>query len=200
MNWYTVAYRLRFTPWDRYREEAAAEISSRLDAVEQELGATRSGRALDLGCGRGRYTCDLASRGWSAVGVDNVPEAIDAARSAGCEGASFVVGDVTDLPRAVDGPFRLFLDVGCFQGLDERGRLAYGQGVTSRAADDAVLLLLAFGRTTGLGFAGGVSPADVRTAFPDWGVRSVRQASTQGLGWPMSRMRPAWYLLGRDQG
>ena len=61
MNWYTVAYRLGFTPWDRYREEAAAEISSRLDALEQEPSATRSGRALDLGCGRGRYTCDLAS-------------------------------------------------------------------------------------------------------------------------------------------
>jgi len=78
MNGYARAYLLGFTPWERYRTAAAAGISELLDRE----GAERTrplGRAIDLGCGRGHYTRELARRGWVAVGVDNVPRAVSAA-------------------------------------------------------------------------------------------------------------------------
>ena len=95
---------------------AAASTGVLLDREEAER--TRPlGCAIDLGCGRGRYTPELARRGWEAVGIDNIPRAIDAANRRGVSGATFVAGDATDLAPADLGTFDLFFDVGCFQGL-----------------------------------------------------------------------------------
>jgi SAM-dependent methyltransferase len=78
MKGYDLAYRLGFTPWERYGTAAAASIGALLD--REEVDRSRPlGRALDLGCGRGQYTAELARRGWEAVGLDYVPRAIDAA-------------------------------------------------------------------------------------------------------------------------
>ena len=75
---YPLMYRLGFTPWERYATAAAASIAALLD--REESGRSRPlGRALDLGCGRGLYTRELARRGWEAVGIDYVPAAIEAA-------------------------------------------------------------------------------------------------------------------------
>ncbi len=63
------------------------EHGAMLDREEAER--TRPlGRAIDLGCGRGRYTPELARRGREAVGIDNVPRAIDAANRRGGSGAT----------------------------------------------------------------------------------------------------------------
>jgi SAM-dependent methyltransferase len=196
MKGYDVAYRLRFTPWERYPEAAAASIDDLLDREE----ASRSrplGRALDLGCGRGHYTRRLASRGWDAVGVDNVPRAVNAAERAGTTGASFRVGDVTDLGLGDLGAFDLFLDVGCFQGLTSKQRLAEGRVVTALANPGATVLMLAFQATKMRSLVGGVSATDVEEAFPDWTTLAVDPAVTAGLGWPLNRTAPQWYRLGR---
>jgi 2-polyprenyl-3-methyl-5-hydroxy-6-metoxy-1,4-benzoquinol methylase len=108
---YALAYRLGFTPWERYGEEAAASIGALLDR-EETARSHPPGRALDLGCGRGQKTHELARRGWAAVGIDNVPRAIEAANRTGTSGATFVVGDVTDLASADLGTFDFFLDAG----------------------------------------------------------------------------------------
>jgi nucleoside-diphosphate-sugar epimerase len=79
--------------------------------------------------GRGQYTAELARRGWEVVGIDNVPRAIDAANRRGVSGATFVVGDVTDLAPADLGTFDFFFDVGCFQHLYSEQRLATGRWV-----------------------------------------------------------------------
>lgn len=126
MKGYAVAYRMGFTPWERYGQAAAVSVATLLDREEAERSGPL-GRALDLGCGRGQYTRELARRGWHAVGVDGVPRAIDAARRAGGSDASFVVGDVTELSPDVLGRFDLFLDIGCFQGLSSGQRLAQGR-------------------------------------------------------------------------
>jgi hypothetical protein len=42
---------------------------------------------------------------------------------------------------------------------------------------------------------GGVSQADVETAFPDWEMLSTDAAETTGLGWPMNKTSPQWYRL-----
>jgi trans-aconitate methyltransferase len=84
---------------ERYGRVAAASIGALLDKEEAER-ARPLGRALDLGCGRGQQTQELARRGWEAVGIDNIPRAIYAANRRANSGATFVVGDVTDLAPA----------------------------------------------------------------------------------------------------
>jgi SAM-dependent methyltransferase len=191
---YRLAYRIGVTPWEHYRDDAGESIGAVLDREVQERSASL-GRALDLGCGRGRYTVDLARRGWQAVGVDAVPEAIDGARRGETAGARFVLGDVTRIRPAELGTFDFFLDIGCFQGLDPQQRLAEGRCVTATADPDATLLMLSFGPTRLRRVIGGVSRTDVEHAFPEWELLSVEPADTAGLGWPMNRTAPQWYRL-----
>jgi SAM-dependent methyltransferase len=198
MTGYAVAYRLGITPWERYREAAAVSIAALLDREEAERSRPL-GRALDLGCGRGQYTCELAGRGWQALGVDSVPRAVEAARGAAVPGATFVVGDVTDLAPDVLGRFGFFLDIGCFQGLGREQRLAEGRSATALADPGATLLMLAFSATRLRQLVGGVSQADVEAAFPQWELLAVEPAQTSGLGWPLTRTAPQWYRLRRSR-
>lgn len=193
---YALAYRLGLTPWERYGQAAGASIAALLDREEAER-ARPLGRALDLGCGRGQYTPELARRGWEAVGIDNVPRAIDAAKRKAGSRVTYVVGDVTELAPPALGAFDLFFDVGCFQGLSAAQRLAEARGVTALANPGATLLMLAFGPTPVRSAAGGVSRADVEAAFQGWEMLSVEPADTAGLGWPLTKTAPQWYRLRR---
>jgi SAM-dependent methyltransferase len=194
---YALAYRFGLTPWERYGRVAAASIGALLDREEAERSRPL-GRALDLGCGRGLYTPELARRGWEAVGIDNIPRAIDAANRRGVSGATFVVGDVTDLEPADLGMFDFFFDVGCFQGLSFEQRLDEGRGVSALSYPDATLLMLAFQPTRMRSVVGGVSRAEVEAAFPGWEMLSVEAADTTGLGWPLNKTAPQWYRLRRQ--
>ena len=198
MTNYARMYRFGITPWERYRTAAAASISALLDR-EQAERSRPLGRALDLGCGRGQYTPELARRGWEAVGIDYVPAAIEAAaaKNRGMDGLSYVVGDVTRLSLARLGTFDFFLDIGCFQGLDAGQRLAQGEGVSVLANPGATVLLLSFGPSRWRSLVGGASREEVQTAFAGWEMLAVEAASTAGLGWPMNKTTPQWYRLSR---
>jgi len=198
MTNYARMYRFGITPWERYATEAAASIAARLDREEAERSRPL-GRALDLGCGRGEYTPELARRGWKAVGIDYVPAAIEAAAAKGrnVAGLSYVVGDVTRLPSARLGMFDFFLDIGCFQGLDSGQRRAQAEGVLALAHPAATLLLLSFGPSRWRPLVGGASRDDVETAFAGWETLAVEPAETAGLGWPMNKTAPQWYRLRR---
>jgi SAM-dependent methyltransferase len=197
MTNYARMYRWGVTPWERYGKAAAASIAALLDREESERSRPL-GRALDLGCGRGQYTPELAYRGWEATGIDYVPAAIDAAKSKGVRDVTYVVGDVTDLVSAGLGTFDFFLDVGCFQGFNAKQRHAVGRGVSALANPGATLLMLAFGPTRIRARAGGVSQDEVAAAFPGWELVAVDPAQTKGLGWPMNRTSPHWYRLRRS--
>ncbi len=198
---YAVLYRLGITPWEHYGKVHAAHLGALLDREEGER-AYPPGRALDLGCGRGQKTRELARRGWEVVGVDYIPRAVDAASRRRVPGATFVVGDVTDLSSDDLGTFDFFLDVGCFQHLESEQRLAAGRGVSSLANPGATLLMLEFQpmavRSTRVrSLVGGVTRTDVEEAFRDWEMLSVEPAETEGLGWPMNKTAPQWYRLRR---
>ncbi len=199
MTNYARMYRFGITPWERYGPAAAASITALLDREETERSRPL-GRALDLGCGRGQYTPELARRGWQAVGIDYVPAAIEAAaaKSPGAAGLSYVVGDVTRLPSACLGTFDFFLDIGCFQGLDARQRLAQGKGVTALANPGATVLLLTFGPSRWQPLVGGASQEEIQTAFAGWEMLTGEPADTAGLGWPMNKTAPRWYRLRRQ--
>ena len=199
MTNYARMYRFGITPWERYATAAASSIAVRLD--REETGRSRPlGRALDLGCGRGLYTLDLARRGWEAVGIDYVPAAIEAAqaKSRDAGGLRYVVGDVTHLRSAGLGTFDFFLDIGCFQGLDARQRLAQGEGASALANPGATLLMLSFGPSRWRWLVGGASQEEIETTFAGWEMLASEPASTAGLGWPMNKTEPRWYRLGRS--
>jgi SAM-dependent methyltransferase len=196
MTNYARLYRFGFTPWERYATAAAASIAARLDREEAERSRPL-GRALDLGCGRGLHTPELARRGWEAMGIDYVPAAIEAAKakSRGAARLSYVVGDVTRLPPAQLGTFDFFLDIGCFQGLDTGQRLSEGSGVSALANPGATLLLLSFGPGRWRWLVEGASQEEVQTAFAGWEMLASKPADTAGLGWPMNQTAPRWYRL-----
>jgi len=194
---YALLYRFGITPWERYGKAAAASIGALLDREEAERSRPL-GRALDLGCGRGQYTPELARRGWEATGIDYVPAAIDAAKSKGVQDVTYVAGDVTDLVSAGLGTFDFFFDVGCFQGFNAEQRHAVGRGVSALANPGATLLMLALGPTRMRAQVGGVSQDEVETAFPGWEMLSVEPAETTGLGWPLNKTAPQWYRLRRE--
>jgi SAM-dependent methyltransferase len=133
------AYRRGRTPWD---------TGVTPPEVVEEASAMEPGRALDLGCGTGTNVLWLAQHGWTAVGVDHSPIAIESARRRAdwTSGAMFVEGDVTRLAELqVDGPFDLILDIGCFHGLPVRRRETYVRQVARVARRGARMMIFAFG-------------------------------------------------------
>ena len=130
------------------------------------------------------------------MGVDFVASAIDAARAADTQGATYAVADVTKLSLTDLGRMD-FLDIGCFQGFDAAQRRAQAEGVTALADEGATVLMLCFGRTRMRSLVGGVSRNDVETAFTGWELFATETADTAGLGWPMSKTHPQWYRLRR---
>lgn len=195
---YQLAYRLGVTPWEKAGRGGAAQLAG-LFAREEADRTPPFGRALDLGCGTGHQTITLAERGWSATGIDAVGRAVEQARSRpGAEAATFVVGDVTRLDEAgVPDGIDFFLDIGCFHGLDDGQRAAYGRGVTALATTDATLLLLAFGPGRRALLPRGADETDVAGAFPAWKVVDVDPADTTGMPKPLQSSAPQWFRLRR---
>lgn len=183
---------------DRPGSPASPSLTQWLDREELERDHPL-GRALDVGCGRGQHVPELVRRGWEVVGIDYAPRAIDAARRQGIDGATFLVGDVTDLPVNDLGSFDFFFDIGCFQHLDAAQRAGAGRGLSTVANPGATLLMMAFSRPTPIGsFVTGTTPGDVQAAFPGWDLLSVDDAPTDGMDWPMRTMRPLWMRLRRQ--
>lgn len=64
-----------------------------VDFIVESLGLTPDMRILDVGCGPGRHSNELARRGFTVVGVDISQAFVDVATQRAEPGASFVRGD-----------------------------------------------------------------------------------------------------------
>jgi SAM-dependent methyltransferase len=162
-TFYRFAYRHGRPRWD------SAGPHPELEAL---VADRRPGRALDLGCGTGSDAVYLAAQGWDVVGVDFVPEAIDAARTRAIDAGSsptFVVGDVTRLREAgVVGPFDLIVDTGCYHGIPAGRRDDYATEVGAVAGPGADFYLAGISDppvTWRLLGARGVDADDLRRRF-----------------------------------
>lgn len=199
-RWYRFLYRVGFTPWEQDAATLAPQFNTLL-ALEEARREPPYGPALDLGCGTGRWSVELARRSWQVVGVDVVPKAVHTARqraqAAGVD-IKFCDGDVTALRDAgVGSGFSFFLDVECFNHLNDSQRGAMGREVNAVASDDATLLLLAWARARRGPLPPGASREDRQTAFPGWQI--VEEQPYDGeLPPPLKNVAPRWYRLARS--
>jgi SAM-dependent methyltransferase len=196
---YGISYRFGRPPWD------TGVTPPELVEVIEGPSTLAPGRALDLGCGTGTNAVYLARHGWKATGVDFVPSAIARARQrahAGGLNARFVAGDVTRLgDLGVVGPFDLVLDIGCFHGIPEALRSAYGDQVARATAPGATLLMFAFAqplrRWPPIGFLGATEVDLVTHLGAAFEMVEVRRGEESRPG----QLRlPAWYRMIRRSG
>ena len=188
-----LAYRLGLTPWERAADHGQDQLHALLDKIETDR-TQPLGRALDIGCGTGKHTHDLADRGWEATGVDFVPLAIQKARARGGK-ASFVCGDVTDLASLGLEKFDFFLDIGCLHVFDRAQRSAVSRQVTDLARPNAQMVLLAFQPNTLPFVPDGVSQQDIEETYAQWDLVATELADVRGMPKPMRRTAPRFYTL-----
>jgi len=109
------------TAWSRIQSGgyAADRTSAECDLIERSLGLPRGARLLDVPCGIGRNSVELAKRGYRLTGVDLRPEYVAQAEAAAAEArveARFAVGDMRELAseQKHDAAFCYFGSFGYF--------------------------------------------------------------------------------------
>jgi len=104
-----------------------------VDAIIRLLKLTPESKVLDLCCGQGRHSLELARRGYNVVGFDLSETLLEESRRlANQEGldVTFVQGDMRDIPfeNEFDGVFNFYTAFGYFENDDDN------QAVLNRAA------------------------------------------------------------------
>jgi len=104
------------------------------------------GKLLDIGCGTGENAIFLAQNGFSVVGIDLVPSAIEKAKrkakGLGLE-IDFSVGDALHL-RFLPDEFDSVIDSGLFHIFDDKRRLAYIDQIAKVLRPDGGYFMLCF--------------------------------------------------------
>ena len=197
---YRILWRLGFTPWERM-QPWAEQVSAMFDREEQGRQPPY-GAALDLGCGTGIWSVDLAEREWDVTGVEIVPKALRSAREraqkAGVE-VRFLEGSVAALRDAgVGSSFRLVLDFGTVHGLAPTEVKAVAREVNAVTTDDATLLMYAFSPGRKGPTPRGLSREEVEAAYTGWSVVDEQPFDVSGMPAIFKKANPHWYRLRRD--
>jgi SAM-dependent methyltransferase len=107
------------------------------------------GDVLDVGCGEAAISLHLAERGYTTVGLDLSPTAIDLARreaeQRGLTNATFEVADITAF-TGHDGRFGTIVDSTLFHSIPVEAREGYQQSIVRAAAPGASYFALVFDR------------------------------------------------------
>lgn len=101
------------------------------------------GDVLDAGCGEAATSLYLAERGFTTVGLDMSPTAIELARAEaakrGLTNASFEVADISAF-TGYDGQFGTIVDSTLFHSMPVEAREGYQQSIARAAAPGRLLL------------------------------------------------------------
>jgi SAM-dependent methyltransferase len=105
------------------------------------------GDVLDAGCGEAAVSLYLAERGFTTVGLDLSPTAIELARAEaakrGLTNASFDVADISDF-GGYDGRFGTIVDSTLFHSMPVELREGYQRSIVRAAAPGASYFVLVF--------------------------------------------------------
>lgn len=109
------------------------------------------GDVLDVGCGEAAVSLYLAEQGYTTVGLDMSPTAIDLARreaeKRGLTDASFEVADISSFssyPAGSEGRFGTIVDSTLFHSIPVEARAGYQQSIVRTAAPGASYFVLVF--------------------------------------------------------
>jgi 2-heptyl-1-hydroxyquinolin-4(1H)-one methyltransferase len=136
------------------------------------------GDILDAGCGEAAAAIELAQRGFTTVGIDISPSAIELARAEAARrrlaNATFEVADISTL-TGYDNRFGTILDCTLFHSMPVELRAAYQQSIARVAASGATYIVLAFDATTvPVGLIFPVSREELRDAVSaHWVVEDI---------------------------
>ena len=105
------------------------------------------GDVLDVGCGEAAVDLYLAERGFTTVGLDLSPTAIELAKAEaakrGLTNASFEVADISAF-GGYDGRFKTIVDSTLFHSIPVEAREGYQQSIVRAAAPGATYFVLVF--------------------------------------------------------
>jgi len=200
---YKFQYLVGMTPWERMPSLPIGRQAVALLDLEESGREPPYGRALDLGCGTGFWSVQLAQRGWEVTGVDIVPKAVriarKRARGAGVEG-QFVEGSVTALAAAgIGSGFRLILDFGVVHGLSPEQVRAAAREVTAAATEDTTLLMYAFSPGRRGPLPRGVSREEIELAYGEWTITNEEVFDLTRAPRFVQKAQPRFYRLCRSR-
>lgn len=140
------------------------------------------GEVLDAGCGEAATALYLAEHGFTTVGLDQSPTAIELARAEaakrGLTNASFDVADISAF-TGYDGRFGTIIDSTLFHSMPVELREGYQQSIVRAAAPGASYIVLVFDRQS-MGETGPAHP-----------VSEDELRAVVGKYWQIDEVRPA---------
>ncbi|HYM39005.1 MAG TPA: methyltransferase domain-containing protein [Thermoplasmata archaeon] len=112
-------------------EHTLARTGEEVDGIEKILHLGKGSRILDLACGAGRHSIELAKRGYAVTGFDYSEDLLHRARADAKRAkarATFVRGDMRDLRfrGAFDAVINMFSSFGYFDTVREDRKVLEG--------------------------------------------------------------------------
>lgn len=121
-------------------DEAPLELTEALNREDVPAGA-----ALDVGCGSGNITVQIAKRFRPTIGFDITLSAIRIARARGGDGSHFIVAASPDFPFP-DGAFAFIFDRGCLQHVPRQAWPIYFASVQRMLVPGGIVELMTPGQ------------------------------------------------------
>ena len=163
-----------YTPEQYLGEGFAQHTLAEVDFLYEACGLAPGMRLLDMGCGPGRHSLELAKRGVSVTGIDFTESFIDFARQrAEREGlsdrAEFVLADARDFVRPVHFDAAVCLCEGAFALLQtDDDNIRVLRHIAASLKPGAALLLTTLNGYRTIRRAGGEAELDPLTMVETW--------------------------------